>query len=75
MNYFYTIVALDIARDRAYEAAQARRIADLVPERPSLIRRSLAHTLAAVSRGSAAIARRLDDGTADDLVRSLAPGK
>jgi hypothetical protein len=75
MNYFYTIVALDIARDRANEAASERRLAELSDGRPSLVRRGLANGLAAVSRGSAAVARRLDDRTADDLVRSLAPSK
>ena len=57
MNYFYTILALDIARDRALEAAHERRLAELGPERPSFLRRGLAHGLAAVSRGSAAVAR------------------
>lgn len=42
---------------------------------PSRARRSAALVLAALSRGSAAAARRLDDCVADDLGRSLAPTK
>ena len=57
----------EAAADR--RADEARRTTG---QRPSLARRSLAHGLAAVSRGSAAVTRRLDDCVADDLVRSLA---
>jgi hypothetical protein len=41
--------------------------------RQSRVRRLAALGLAAVSRGSAAAVRRLDDCVADDLGRSLAP--
>ena len=71
----YTILALDLARERAEQAAFDRRGHELrrtTPQRPSFARRGLAHGLAAVSRSSAAITRRLDDCVADDLVRSLA---
>jgi hypothetical protein len=46
-----------------------------LPERPSFARRALAQGFAALSRGSAAAVRQLDDVVADDLRRSLAPGK
>ena len=75
MQSFYTFLALDIARERAAEAAAHRRADEAgrsAPARPSIARRGLAHGLAAVSRSSAAVARRLDDCVADDLVRSLA---
>ena len=71
----YTALALDLARERAAQAAFDRQVDEVrrtTVQRPSLARRSLAHVLAAVSRGSAAVTRRLDDCVADDLVRSLA---
>ena len=71
----YTVIALDLARERAAQAAFDRRVDEIrrtTVQRPSLARRSLAHGLAAISRGSAAVTRRLDDCIADDLVRSLA---
>jgi hypothetical protein len=49
-----------------WDAEAARRAAASVSdERPSIGRRALARGLAAVSRGSAAAARRLDDGATD----------
>ncbi len=78
MHYVYTFLALDMATDRAREARDAHRAALAaagLPERPSFPRRVLAQGLAAVSRGSAAAVRRLDDVVADDLGRALAPGK
>ena len=78
MHHIYSYLALDIASDLAREAREARRAAEFaagVPQRPSIARRALAQGLAAVSRGSAAAARRLDDVAADDLNRALAPGK
>ena len=89
MNYLYSFLALDLANQRAAdvftleyrhvrEAAAARRTAERSAtdgDRPSVARRALAHGLAAVSRGSAAAVRRLDDVVADDLGRALAPGK
>jgi hypothetical protein len=76
MHYYYALLALELAKERSAEAERARlvaRSANGQPARPSVIRRGLAHGLAAVSRGSAAAVRRLDDCIADDLGRSLAP--
>lgn len=89
MNYLYSFLALDLANQRpndifdleyantsdAHQARQAAELAAVGGERPSFARRALAHGLAAVSRGSAAAVRRLDDVAADDLGRALAPGK
>jgi hypothetical protein len=85
MNYLYSFLALDLANQRrddvfnmeyrqTQEADQARHEAELSAsgqDRSSYARRALAHGLAAVSRGSAAAVRRLDDVVADDLGRSL----
>jgi len=76
MHYYYALLALELAEERSAEAERARlaaRFADGQPAGPSIVRRGLAHALAAVSRGSAAAVRRLDDCIADDLGRSLAP--
>ena len=89
MNYLYGFLALDLANQRAndifsmeyrhtreaLEARQAAELAAVGPDRPSFARRALAQGLAAVSRGSAAAVRQLDDVVADDLGRALAPGK
>jgi len=75
MQSFYTFLALDVARERAAEAEahhQAAMIRAARSDQPSVMRRSLAHGLAAVTRGSAAVTRRLDECVADDLARSLA---
>ncbi len=72
----WTIYALEVARDREREARRDRLVALARagrPERPSRLRRPAALILAAVSRGSAVVVRRLDDCVADDLGRSLAP--
>ena len=78
MNQLYTIIALDLARDRVRDAEMERR-AGLAragrPAHPGFARRVLANALALVSRGSAAAVRRLDRRVADDLGRVLAPGK
>jgi hypothetical protein len=76
MHYYYAMRALELARDRSAEAERARLRASLAagqPERSSSVRRRLALGLAAVSRGSAGVVRRLDDCIADELGRSLAP--
>ncbi|MDQ2941459.1 MAG: hypothetical protein M3R05_04630 [Chloroflexota bacterium] len=76
MNYYYALLALELAKERSADADRARMAALFAngqPKRPSVVRRGLAHGLAAVSRGSAAAVRRLDDCIADDLGRSLAP--
>lgn len=75
MNHMYTYLALDIAHERARQARDSRLAASVMagqPERPFIPRRGLAHGLAAVSRGSAAAAQRLDG---DDLGRTLAHSK
>jgi hypothetical protein len=78
VNHFYTYLAIDLANERVREAQDAHRAALARSnriERPSVVRRSLARGLAAVSIGSALIVRRLDDCVADDLGRSLTPTK
>ena len=78
MNQLYTIIALDLARDRVREADMERQASAARAgrtDRSGLIRRSLATGLALVSRGSTAAVRRLDRRVADDLGRALAAGK
>ena len=64
MQSYYTFLALDIARQRAHEAEQERlvqlaRASDEESERS--IRHSAAVVIAALSRASGRLARRLDD--------------
>jgi hypothetical protein len=76
--YFYSILALDIARERSLEAEQrwlARSIAGASPSAASGVRRVVAQLLAAVSRGAASAVHRLDPRVADDLRRTLAPAE
>ena len=77
MNHqLYSFLALSLANERAAEADAYRRLSRAKAEEeasPSFLRRSLARGLAAVSRGSASVVRRLDSCVADDLGRSLAP--
>jgi len=76
--YFYSLLALDIARERTLEAERywlAEAVAGAAPSRPSRLRRTTAQLLAAVSRGTAGAVRRLDDRVADDLGRTLAPAE
>jgi hypothetical protein len=73
--YFYSLIALDIARERSREAEESWLAASIVREAstaPSGIRRPMARLLAAVSRSSASAAGRLDTRVADDLRRTLA---
>jgi hypothetical protein len=75
-HQLWAFIALDVARQRAEEASRYHRASlslDEEPSSPSRLRRSLAHGLAAISRGAAAIVRKLDGCIADDLGRSLAP--
>jgi len=75
-HQLWAFIALDEARLRAEEADRhhrAWRSLEGEPSSPSRLRRSLAHGLAAISRGAAAVARKLDGCIADDLGRSLAP--
>ncbi len=71
-------LALDLAETRVREA-DLRWRASLaergIPVRPSWPRRVLANVFAAVSRGSAGLAHRLDECVADDLRRTLATTK
>lgn len=76
MTHLYTYIALDLANERSRDAQEAYRAAQFrlgQPERPSAVRRGLAHGMAAISRASAAATRWLDGRVADDLGRSLAP--
>jgi hypothetical protein len=79
MHHIYSLLALDIATDRVRESREAHRAAELSAGpsfgRPSAARRVLAQGFAAISRGTAAAARRLDHVAADDLGRALAPSK
>lgn len=78
MNHYYTFLALDLARDRALDAARDRRALEAaagLPSRPNLLVRGLASGLALVSRGSTAAVRRRDDAVADDLNQALAASK
>ncbi len=74
----WTLYALEVMRDREREARNDRLAAEFraasvsVAERPSRLRRPAALIFAAVSRGSAAAVRRLDDCVAEDLGRSMA---
>ena len=79
MHLVYGLIALDIATERARQADEfRRRFTPVLPagaQRPSAIRRGLAQTLAAIARGSASAAHRLDAFTAEDLRGTLAAGK
>jgi hypothetical protein len=89
MQYLESFVAWDTFRgvrddvfsvefDHEWDARQARLAAQTVGDaqgRVAAACRTLAQGLAAVSRGSAAAARRLDAIAADELGRDLSPGK
>lgn len=79
MNYYSSaMLALDVARERSAEADRYRlasRFAAAGPTRTSTLRRVAARLVAAFSRGSARIVRRLDECVADELGRALAPAK
>jgi len=74
MHNYWTFIALDIANERAREADR-HRLAMLArgayPARDRSIRHAIAVAVAALSRASAALARRLDECVADDLASSL----
>jgi hypothetical protein len=73
---FYSLIALDIARERSLEAERhwlAASLTNNTPARSAAVRRMAATALAAVSRGAANAVRRLDSHVADDLGRTLAP--
>jgi hypothetical protein len=74
----WTLYALEVSRDREREIRNRLILAqapDDLTSHPSPLRRPVARALAALSRGSAAAVRRLDDCIADDLGRSLAPSE
>jgi hypothetical protein len=74
----WTLYALEVSRDREREIRHRFLLAQAADDRtshPSPLRRPVARILAALSRGSAAAVRRLDDCVADDLGRSLAPSE
>ena len=75
---FYSLIALDIARERSLEAERhwlAASFAGPAPARGAAVRRMAATALAAVSRSTANAVRRLDSRVADDLGRTLAPAE
>ena len=63
MQSYYTLIALDLARERAAEADRHRLVAgDYLAERPERsVRHAAAAAMAALSRASGRIARRLDE--------------
>ena len=70
----WTLYALELSRDRQREADLDRLAAEAraaMPSTPSRVRRPAALLLAALSRGSAAATRRLDECVADELGRAL----
>ena len=82
MLQLYSILAMDLARDREREARRDQLVdlaqTDAVLAQHGLRRRmatGLASGLAVVSKGSAAAVRRLDDCVADDLTESLVTGR
>jgi len=74
----WTLYALEVSRDRERETRLHRLLAQEGfdrPNRPSRLRRPAALAFAALSRGSAAAVRRLDDCVAEDLGHALSPTK
>ena len=74
----WTLYALEVSRDRQRDLYRDRLVAEATtpgPTRWSRLRHPAAVDFAALSRGSASAARRLDDCVADDLSRSLAAAK
>jgi len=63
MQSYYTLVALDLARERSQEADHRRLLAvdEWSSRKDRSIRRTAAAAIAAVSRASGRIARRLDE--------------
>ena len=73
---FLYIQAIQRDRERGYESEERRMLAEASALQTGGPRRSGAPwrlALAALSRGSAAAVRRLDECVADDLGRALAP--
>ena len=63
MQSYYTLIALDLARERSREADHRRLLAtdEWNSRTDHSIRRTAAAAIAAVSRASGRIARRLDE--------------
>jgi hypothetical protein len=62
MQSYYTLIALDLARERAAEADRHRLVAGDLAERPDRsVRHAVAAAMAALSRASGRIAHRLDE--------------
>ena len=63
MQSYYTLIALDLARERSQEADRRRLLAvdEWNSRSDRSIRRTAAAAIAAVSRASGRIARRLDE--------------
>ena len=59
------LIALDLARERAYEADQDRLARLATGDQPGVVRRALARLAAALSVGAAGVARRLDEDALD----------
>ncbi len=75
-HQLWAFLALDLARERAAEANRhhlASMMTDSQSSFSARLRRLLAQALAALSRGSAWVVRRLDSCIADDLGRALTP--
>jgi hypothetical protein len=73
---YQAYVALNLAEERAREAAQYHLAAlarEGRPERSRSIRRSVAVGLASISSAAASATRRLDKRVADDLAERLGP--
>ena len=74
----WTLYALEISRDRQRDLNRDHLIAEAGspgPNRWSRVRHPVAVAFAALSRGSASAARRLDDRIADEPSRSFAAAK
>ena len=78
MHALSFFLAMDLDRERRAAAdhhSLERRVRASRGTRRSAVRRQLAVTLAAISRGSAAAVRRLDACLADELVGRLASSR
>jgi hypothetical protein len=73
----WTIYALEVTRDRLRDARTERLLIEARAGQTttSHVRRPIAVAFAALSRGSAAAARRFDECVADDLGAALATSK
>jgi hypothetical protein len=74
--YTYSLLALEIARERSREAEE-RWLASRLNGTPTTgtVRRVAAKSMALVSRASASVAHRLDARVTEDLRRALPAAK